>query len=129
MSRRLPRPARTSSLVLLLGLLCASVSGCGKPPPLADFGFLVTRPDVVQPVVVQRDVEGRSCFTENLIAVTLRPPWNARLADHGAAVRDALSRHPTANAMSNVRILVRVEQYLLFQRICAVVHGDVGRLH
>lgn len=126
MSRRPSRPARTVSRVLILGLLCAT--GCSKPPPIAEFGFLVTRPDVVQPVVVQRDVEGRSCFTENLLAVTLRPPWNARLADHGAAVRDALSRYPTANAMSDVRILVRVEQYLLFQRICAVVHGDVGTL-
>lgn len=126
MSRRPARPTRTVLPVLILGLLCAA--GCGKPPPLSEFGFLATRPDVVQPVVVQRDVEGRACFTENVLAVTLRPPWRARLADHGAAVRDALSRYPTANAMSDVRILVRVEQYLLFQRICAVVHGNVGTI-
>jgi hypothetical protein len=79
-------------------------------------------------VIVQHDVEGRACSTENLIAVTLRPPSRARLADHGAALRDALSRYPGADVMSNMRLQVRVEQYLLFQRICAVVHGDVGRL-
>ena len=114
--------------IALLALVAALAAGCGKPPPLAEFGFLATRPDVVTPVIVQRDVEGEWCFSENVIAVTLRPPWNARLADHGAALRDALSRHPTANVMSNVRVRVRVEQYLLFQRICAVVHGDAGRL-
>lgn len=126
MPRRNRRPPRAAALAA--ALLWAAAVACGRPPPLSQFGLLVTRPDVVQPVVVMRNVEGRACFTENFVSVTLRPPWNARLADHGAAVRDALSRHPSANAMSNVRIGVEVQQYLLFQRICAVVHGDVGTL-
>lgn len=123
----LRRPARAASVALGLGLLWGA-TGCATPPTLSEFGLLVTRPGVVRPVVMQRDVEGSACFTENLLAVTLRPPWRARLADHGAALRDALSRYPGANAMFNVHIAVRVEQYLLFQRICAVVRGDVGRL-
>lgn len=120
-------PARQLLVPFALALLVGT-PGCGKPPPIAEFGFLATRPDVIRPVVVKRGVEGRSCFTENFIAVTLRPPWNARLADHGAAVRDALARIPTANVLSDVEVRVRVEQYLLFQRICAIVQGDAGRI-
>jgi hypothetical protein len=30
--------------------------------------------------------------------------------------------------LTDASISVRVEQYLLFQRICSIVHGDAGRL-
>ncbi len=120
-------PIRAVHVLLAVALLAGS-AGCGKPPPIAELGFLATRPDVIRPVVVKRGVEGESCFTENLIAVTLRPPWNARLADHGAAIRDALSRVPDANVLSDVEVRVRVEQYGLFQRICAIVQGDAGAI-
>lgn len=113
---------------LALGVALAALAGCGKPPPIAEFGFLATQPDVVRPLVIKRGVEGKWCFTENLIATTLRPPWNARLADHGRAVRDALDGIPTANILTNVDVRVRIDQYLLFQRICAVVQGDAGRV-
>jgi len=43
-------------------------------------------------------------------------------------VRDALDGVPTANVLTNVDVRVRIEQYLLFQRICAVVQGDAGRV-
>ncbi|MBW2236763.1 MAG: hypothetical protein JRG85_15355 [Deltaproteobacteria bacterium] len=113
---------------LALGVALAALTACGKPPPIAEFGFLATRPDVVRPLVIKRGVQGEWCFTENLIATLLRPPWNARLADHGRAVRDALDGIPTANVLTHVDVRVRIEQYLLFQRICAVVQGDAGRV-
>ena len=122
------RPMRARRAGLALGVALTALTGCGKPPPIAEFGFLATRPDVVRPVVIKRGVQGEWCFSENVIATILRPPWNARLADHGRAVRDALDGVPTANVLTNVEVRVRVEQYLLFQCICAVVQGDAGRL-
>jgi hypothetical protein len=113
---------------LALGVVLAALTGCGKPPLIAEFGFLATRPDVVRPLMIKRGVRGEWCFSENVIATTLRPPWNARLADHGRALRAALDGVPTANVLTNVDVRVRIEQYLLFQRICAVVQGDAGRL-
>ena len=65
---------------------------------------------------------------EDVIRVSLRPPWMARLADHGRAVADALAQVPDANVLVGANVSVRVEQYLLFQRICARVRGDAGRI-
>ena len=73
-------------------------------------------------------MEGEACFSLNALSATLRPPWRARLADHGGAIRNALEKVEGANLLTNVSVRVRVEQYLLFQRICAVVVGDAGRL-
>jgi hypothetical protein len=92
------------------------------------FTLAVRSPGVVRPQVLRRDVEGEWCFSQNLITVTLRPPWRARLADRGRAVEDALAQVPGANVLTDASISVRVEQYLLFQRICSIVHGDAGRL-
>jgi hypothetical protein len=122
------RSMRALASGLALGVVLAALVGCGKPPPIAEFGFLATRPDVVRPLVIKRGVQGEWCFSENVIATILRPPWNARLADHGRAARDALKGIPTANVLTNVDVRVRIEQYLLFQRICAVVQGDAGNL-
>jgi hypothetical protein len=49
-------------------------------------------------------------------------------ARDGGAIRDALAKVAGANVLTNVSVSVRVEQYLLFQRICAVVVGDAGRI-
>jgi hypothetical protein len=115
-------------LLRRLGTLSVLVCACGSPAPVSRFTLAVRSPDVVRPQVLRRDVEGEWCFTQNLIAVTLRPPWRARLADRGRAVEDALAQVPGANVLTHASISVRVEQYLLFQRICSIVHGDAGRL-
>jgi len=115
-------------LSCILGALAALACACGSPPPTSRFTLAVRSPDVVRPRVLRRDVEGEWCFTENVISVTLRPPWRARLADRGRAVEDALAKVPGANVLTEAFISVRIEQYLLFQRICSIVHGDAGRL-
>jgi hypothetical protein len=115
-------------LSCILGALAALACACGSPPPTSRFTLAVRSPDVVRPRVLRRDVEGEWCFTENVISVTLRPPWRARLADRGRAVEDALAKVPEANVLTDASISVRIEQYLLFQRICSIVHGDAGRL-
>jgi hypothetical protein len=122
------RPMRNpiAALAPILALAIAG-SGCAKPP-MAEYGLVSTRPGAVHAVVVQRDVEGEACSNESLLAVLLRPPWQARLADHGRAVRNALAQVPTADVLENVQMEVRVEQFLLFQRICARVRGDAGRI-
>jgi hypothetical protein len=35
---------------------------------------------------------------------------------------------PGANVLTHVDLSVRVEQYLLFQRVCSLVIGDAGTL-
>jgi hypothetical protein len=76
--------------------------------------------------LLQSDVSGEWCFSQSLIAVTLRPPWRVRLPDTGRAVADALESVPGANILTDVRVETRVEQYLLFQRVCSIVVGNAG---
>jgi hypothetical protein len=82
----------------------------------------------VRSKVIRRDVEGEWCFTRSLIGAILRPPWRARLADRGRAVENALEQVSPANVLTHAEFRVRVEQYLLFQRVCSVVVGDAGTL-
>jgi hypothetical protein len=82
----------------------------------------------VNPKILRQEVEGEWCFTQNVIAVSLRPPWRVRLADAGRAVSKAIDSVPGANVLTDVTVRTRLEQYLLFQRVCAVVVGDAGRM-
>jgi hypothetical protein len=108
-------------------LLAIFAAGCAQPP-IAELAFATTKPGVIAPEILRSGVEGEHCFSQSVVAVVLRPPWLARLADHGRAVADALARVPDANVLVNASVSVRVEQWLLFQRTCAVVRGDAGRL-
>ena len=119
------RTGRSGPAVALLALALAG--GCAAPP-VAEFRFVARDPGVLSPEILRRDVEGEWCFSQDLIRVSLRPPWRARLADRGRAVADALAKIPEANVLTDVRVWVRVEQYLLFQRVCSIVRGDAGRL-
>ncbi len=100
--------------------------GCFSPPPFTELTLVATRPAAVRARVVQEDVRGQWCFSENVVRASLRPPWRARLADHGRAIRAALDDTPGANVLLDVTVDVRVEQYLLFQRICAIATGDAA---
>ncbi len=114
---------------LLAGLVIAAIaSGCAAPPPIAQFAFVTRIPKTVEPTILAREVEGEFCFSEDLLTVTLRPPWRARLADPGRAVAAALSEVPGANVLTHVQVRTRIEQYLLFQRICSIVVGNAGRI-
>lgn len=113
---------------LFARLLLIASPACASPPPIAQFTLVTRQPGVVRPEVLRRDIEGEWCFTENVVRVTLRPPWRARFADPGRAVAAALEQVPGANVLTDVSVSVRVEQYLLFQRICAIVTGDAGRI-
>jgi hypothetical protein len=112
----------------LAALLALGALGCADPPPIAELALVTTRPDVVRPEILRQDVEGEWCFSQNVVRVSLRPPWRARLADHGRAIARAIDSVPGVDVLVNVDVRVRVEQYLLFQRICAVVRGDAGRI-
>jgi hypothetical protein len=102
--------------------------GCASPPPIAELTFVAFEPGVVEPRILQGNVEGEWCFSQNVIAVSLRPPWRARLADRGRAIAAAIESVPGANVLTDVHVRVRVEQYLLFQRTCAIVTGNAGRI-
>jgi hypothetical protein len=82
----------------------------------------------VKPRILQGHVEGEWCFTRDIVSVSLRPPWRARLADHGRAIADALESVPEANVLTDVSVSIRVEQYVLFQRVCALAIGNAGVL-
>lgn len=115
---------RRAAWVALAALLLA---GCAIPPP-RPFSFVTSDPAAVRPRILKAAVEAESCFTENLITVSLRPPWKVRLADTAGAVTRALESVPGANVLTDVVVRTRIEQYLLFQRVCAVVFGDAGKI-
>ena len=114
---------------LIVGLVAACLgSGCAAPPPISRMAFVTRTPRIVEPTVLARGVSGEYCFAQDVIRVSLRPPWRARLADPGRAVDAALAQVPGANVLTHVQVRTRVEQYLLFQRICSVVVGNAGRI-
>ena len=102
--------------------------GCATQPPIASFTLLAREPGVLRPEVLERGVVGEYCFSKNVVSATLQPPWQARLADTARAVAAALAKVPEANVLTSVSVQARVEQYLLFQRVCAIVVGDAGRI-
>jgi hypothetical protein len=114
--------------VRALPLVLVAALGCAGAPPIAELAFATPRTGVLEPEILRAGVEGEHCFSEDLIRVSLRPPWMARLADHGRAVADALAQVPEANVLVDASVSVRVEQYLLFQRICALVRGNAARI-
>jgi len=118
------RPGRR---VALAGVAVAAL-GCAGPPPIARMAFVTRMPGVVEPKVLARAVEGEYCFFEDIVSVSVRPPWRARLADPGRAVEAAIASVPGANVLTHVTVRTRVEQYLLFQRICSIVVGNAGRI-
>ena len=118
-------PRRTCVIaVATLALVCA----CAGPPPAAELTFVTLDPGAANPKILRHEVEGEWCFTQNIITVSLRPPWRVRLADTGRAVSKAIDSVPGANVLTDVIVRTRIEQYLLFQRVCAVVIGDAGRV-
>ena len=116
------RPAWLAGLTFLLAV------GCAGPPPISELTLVAREPGVVHPEILKRGVEAEWCFTQDIITASLRPPWRARLADRGRAVSRAIESVPGANILIEVRIRVRVEQYLLFTRVCAIASGDAGRV-
>jgi len=101
----------TGGTGVLCGAMAKSLVGCGA-----------------NVAILARNVEGEFCFSEDVVTVTLRPPWRARLADPGRAVAAALAEVPGANVLTHVQVRTRIEQYLLFQRICSIVVGNAGRI-
>jgi hypothetical protein len=110
--------------VATLAFVCA----CAGHPPVAELTFVTRDPGAVNPKILRQEVEGEWCFTQNIITVSLRPPWRVRLPDTGRAVSKAIDSVPGANVLTDVIVRTRIEQYLLFQRVCSVVIGDAGRV-
>jgi len=111
-----------------IAILAAAAVGCAGPPPISRMAFVTRTPGIVEPEILVRGARGEFCFTEDVVSVSLRPPWRARLADPGRAVEAALASVPGANVLTHVSVRTRVEQYLLFQRICSIVVGNAGRV-
>ena len=107
--------------------LSFGVWGCARPP-MAELGLVAVEGGVVQTRTLAQGVRGEHCFSLDLVRTIFTPPWRARLADHGRAIGAALDSVPTADVLTDVRVQVRVEQYLLFQRICAIATGDAGQI-
>jgi hypothetical protein len=122
LARRKKWRAALTAVLAPLALCCAG------PPPLSPLTFVAREPGVVEPVILKRRVEGSWCFSQSLLAVSLRPPWQLRLADTGRAVTRAIESVPEANVLIDVVVRTRIEQYLLFQRVCSIVVGDAGRI-
>jgi len=119
---------RSKLLAAAIGLAIAALQvACAKPPP-AELAFVVRQPVGLEPKILRQEVTGEWCFTQDVITVSLRPPWRVRLAELQPAVTRAIESVPGANVLVDVSVRTRVEQYLLFQRTCSIVVGDAGRL-
>lgn len=108
------------------GLAASLLSACAGSGGNAPLTFVATAPDTLTPRLLKQDVKAEWCFAESFVTVALRPPWRVRLADTGRAVTRAIDSVPGANVLTHVRMRTRIEQYLLFQRVCAIVIGDAG---
>jgi len=126
MSSSARRALTNRSMVTLLAAALL-LGGCATPPP-PELGFVVREPVGLDPKILRQEVTGEWCFTQDIITVSLRPPWRVRLAQLAPAVTRAIESVPGANVLVDVSVRTRVEQYLLFQRTCSVVVGDAGRL-
>lgn len=120
--------AARRAVIAAAALAGALGTGCSTPPALTHVAFVTRTPGLVEPVILAREVRGEFCFSEDVVTVNLRPPWQARLSDPGRAVEDALAKVPGANVLVRVQMRTRLEHYLLFQRVCAIVVGDAGRV-
>jgi len=118
-----PQSARFTAALGLVAALLSACAGSGANAPLA---FVAVEPGTLAPRVLKQDVKAEWCFTESFVTVALRPPWRVRLADTGRAVTRAIESVPGANVLTHVQMRTRIEQYLLFQRVCAIVMGDAG---
>ena len=109
-------------------LACVLAASCAGPPPITQLTLVTRDPGVLRPEILKRAVQAEWCFNQDIITASLTPPWRARLADRGRAISRAIDSVPGANVLTDVRIRVRVEQYLLFTRVCAIASGDAGRV-
>jgi len=122
-------PTRRSRLVALALVVSGLAAvACGTREPLGRLALVTTRPEAVHAEVLAHDVEGEWCFRKTALSTTLRAPWRAHLAEHGLAIARAIDGVPEADVLLDVELRVHVRQYLLFQTICAVAHGDAARL-
>ena len=111
------------------GIVAGCVLACAcAGPPRSDLAFVVRSVDVLDAKILRQDVTGEWCFAQDVFTVSLRPPWRVRLAEVEPAVTRAIESVPGANVLVDVSLRTRIEQYLLFQRICSIVVGDAGRL-
>ncbi|MDJ0867906.1 MAG: hypothetical protein QNK03_17510 [Myxococcota bacterium] len=126
----IPRPAadrRARWLVPALGALAlAWATGCAGDPAITQLTLVAPEVPPITGRILEPRVEGRWCFTQSFVQVVLRPPWQARRANHSPAIAAALEQVPDANALMNAQLLVEVQQFLLFQRTCAIARGDAG---
>lgn len=119
------RSSSRSAFAIAAAVL-ASLCGCLSPPKPVGLTLASLSPDAVDVQILRQEVTGEWCFTQDLISLSLRPPWRVRLADTGRAVSEALAAVEGANVLTNVTVRTRIEQYVLFQRVCSVVVGDAG---
>jgi hypothetical protein len=101
--------------------------GCSSDPAIMRMTLVTTSP-MAPPEILSEYVEGRACFYRNFIQALLTPPWLAKRANHALAIENALEPYPEANVMTDVVLRVDFSQFILFQRTCAVVTGQLGRM-
>jgi hypothetical protein len=123
-AQRNPSGSTLAAVTAVLLSLCACVS----PPPPAELTIASLTPGALDVETLRQEVTGEWCFTQDLISISLRPPWRVRMADTGRAVSEALAGVEGANVLTDVIVRTRIEQYILFQRVCSIVVGDAGRV-
>ena len=112
----------------MLVILAALAAGCSARPPIARLTLVTTHDAFPAASIIATDVEDRYCYWRTFLDVFSRFPWNQFMANHALALQRAMHSHPDANLMVNASVWAESISFLLGDRYCVVVRGDLGRI-
>jgi len=115
-------------VILVLLVSAPGIIGCSTRPPVAKLTLVSTRDAFRSATIIAPDVEGYYCYWRTVLDSLARFPWNQPWTDHALAIQAVMRKHPEANVMLQASVRVRVTSFLLVDRFCAVVKGDLARV-
>jgi hypothetical protein len=95
---------------------------------VAQLTLVTTRDAFTSATIVAPNVEGYYCYWRTILDRLSRFPWNQHLANHALALQAVMRQHPEANVMLNASVRVRVNYFLVVDRYCVIVEGDLARV-
>jgi hypothetical protein len=110
------------SCLLLAGaiLYCGTQAGCVFPT--GDFTIISAQGTSFESRKLVSDAEGEACANRLLGVI----PLGNKAASLAEAVDDAMAKAPEANVMTDIEADVSVTNFLLANRSCIRVKGDLG---
>lgn len=113
---------RTSHRISMLGaaLLLAGQTACVFPT--GEFSLLAAEKIPLRTAKLASQAEGENCTTRVLGMI----PIGARAATVAGAVDEAMASQPKANVMTAIEAKASVANFILANRSCVRVTGEIG---